>query len=163
MTNVFCFRRPEPPGLSQSLTLTLRRGKERGQAVCSDRRVDISGLEARRTLARVQQRQSGAARSWHLSRPRRSPISPSLASITRDVSGSQSSHLPSFLQGIEQRGSSVQMVAELSRGVWEPRTDCALSLSPSLEKPIDLNSKKGICFKEVERQVGAVAGEISSH
>ena len=118
MTNVFCFRRPEPPGLSQSLTLTLsERGKEGGkEAVCSDRRVDISGLEARRTLAGVQQqRQSGAARSWHLSRPRRSPISPSLASITRDVSGSQSSHLPSFLQGIEQRGSSVQMVAELSR------------------------------------------------
>ena len=60
------------------------------------------------------------------------------------------------------------MVAELGRIVWEPHThtrrDCALSLS--LKKLIDLNSKSGFAFKEVERLVGgqqAVAGEISSH
>ena len=57
------------------------------------------------------------------------------------------------------------MVAELVREECGSLAQIVpyLSLSPSLEKPIDLNSKKEICFKEVERQVGAVAGEISSH
>ena len=37
-------------------------------------------------------------------------------------------------------------------------------LSFEREKPMDLNSKRGFAFKEVERLVGqAVAGEISSH
>ena len=55
------------------------------------------------------------------------------------------------------------MVAELSREECGSLAQIVPYLSLSLEKPIDLNSKKGICFKEVERLVGAVAGEISSH
>ena len=45
-------------------------------------------------------------------------------------------------------------------GVWEPRTDCALSPS-SLEEQIDLDSKRGFAFKEVERLVGALAEKLA--